>query len=121
MIFFFRNNPEALPLYEAYGEKVLEAVEDVQVKVQSSQISFYNRHMFSCVSFLRGRRKKELPDPYVVVTFGLGRRLRCDRIAAAVEPYPGRWTHHVVVSSVEEIDDELMGWIREAALFSSLK
>ncbi len=108
-------------MYEAFEEKVFSEVEDVRVKVQASQISFYNRHMFSCVSFLRVRRRKELPDPYVVVTFGLGRRLSSSRIAAAVEPYPGRWTHHVVVSRVEEMDDELMGWIREAAVFSSLK
>ena len=30
------------------------------------------------------------------------------------EPYPGRWTHHLVIGSVEEIDDELMDWVREA-------
>lgn len=119
--FFFKDHLAALPLYEAFEEKVFSEVEDVRVKVQASQISFYNRHMFSCVSFLRVRRRKELPDPYVVVTFGLGRRLSSSRIAAAVEPYPGRWTHHVVVSRVEEMDDELMGWIREAAVFSSLK
>lgn len=38
-----------------------------------------------------------------------------------VEPYPGRWTHHVLVSGTEEIDDELMGWVKEAAVFSAGK
>lgn len=31
------------------------------------------------------------------------------------------WTHHVVVSKKEEIDDELMDWIKEAADFSASK
>ena len=46
---------------------------------------------------------------------------RSPRIAVATEPYPGRWTHHIVVSSLEEIDDELMGWIKEAAAFAAAK
>ncbi|MDE6880134.1 MAG: hypothetical protein K2P20_02115, partial [Oscillospiraceae bacterium] len=36
----------------------------------------------------------------------------------AVEPYPNRWTHHVLVASAEEINGELMGWVKEAAAFS---
>ena len=33
----------------------------------------------------------------LVVSFGLGRREPSPRIGAAVEPYPGRWTHHAAV------------------------
>lgn len=43
------------------------------------------------------------------------------RIDAAVEPYPGRWTHHVLIAGTGEIDDKLMGWIKEAAAFSDQK
>ena len=43
------------------------------------------------------------------------------RIDAAVEPYPNRWTHHVLVQGMEEIDEELMGWVKEAALFAAGK
>ena len=43
------------------------------------------------------------------------------RIAAAVEPYPCRWTHHVLIASPAEIDGELMAWVREAAAFSAGK
>ena len=47
--------------------------------------------------------------------------MESSRIDAAVEPYPGRWTYHVLISEVDEIDDELMGWVREAAAFSEAK
>ena len=56
-----------------------------------------------------------------MVTFGLGYRLKSPRIDAAVEPYPGRFTHHVMVSGTGEIDDELMEWVKEAAAFSASK
>lgn len=54
---FFDKQPEALPLYEKFEKRVEELVPDVEIKVQKTQISFYNRHMFSCVSFARVRKK----------------------------------------------------------------
>ena len=93
----------------------------VKVKVQKTQITFSNRHNFAFVSFLPVRKEKERPEVYIVVTFGLGYRLESTRIDAVVEPYPGRWTYHVLVSGTEEIDDELMGWVKEAAVFSAGK
>lgn len=76
---------------------------------------------FAVVSFLPVRKAKERPEIYIVVTFGLGYRVDSPRIDAAVEPYPGRFTHHVLISVTGEIDDELMGWVREAAAFADGK
>lgn len=120
-LLFFEGHQDALPLYELLQEKILEEIGHVRIKVQKSQISFYNKHLFACVSFLPVRRKKDRPDDYIVVTFGLNHRVVSSRIDVAVEPYPGRFTHHLLISCTEEIDDELVGWIKEAAVFSSLK
>jgi len=73
---------------------------------------------FAFVSFFPVRKAKERPEVYIVVTFGLGYHVESPRIDAAVEPYPGRFTRHVPVYGTEEIDDELMGWVKEAAFFS---
>ena len=121
VLYFFDRKPEALPLYEAFEERVFSEVDGVKVKVQKTQIAFSNRRQFAFVSFLPVRKAKEWPKVYIVVTFGLGYRLESPRIDAAVEPYPGRWTHHVLLSKAGEIDDELMGWIKEAAAFSDSK
>ncbi|NBK93152.1 hypothetical protein D5278_14380 [bacterium 1XD21-13] len=121
ILLFFDKHPEALPLYEALEEKILSEIEDVTVKVQKTQISFSNKHNFAFVSFLPVRKAKERPDIYIVVTFGLGYRKESPRIDVAVEPYPNRWTHHMLISKPEEIDDELMEWIREASIFSAGK
>ena len=96
-------------------------MDSVRIKVQKSQITFYNRRLFACASFARVRRKAELPPCWLVVTVGLARRLDSPRVAVATEPYPGRWTHHIVISDPAEVDDELMGWVREAAAFAAAK
>lgn len=62
---FFDAHPGALPLYEAFKTCVTDLVPDVRIKVQKTQISFYNRHLFACVSFARIRKKKNCPDNYI--------------------------------------------------------
>ena len=121
VLYFFDGKPEALPLYEAFEQKVFSEVDGVKVKVQKTQIAFSNRYNFAFVSFLPVRKAKERPKVYIVVTFGLGYCVESPRIDAAVEPYPGRWTHHVLIAGTGEIDDELMGWVKEAAAVSDQK
>ncbi|HIW51338.1 MAG TPA: hypothetical protein IAA10_10350 [Candidatus Blautia intestinavium] len=118
---FFDKQPEALPLYEKFEKRVEELVPDVEIKVQKTQISFYNRHMFSCVSFARVRKKKDCPKSYIVVTFGLDHKEESSRIDIVSEPYPHRWTHHILISEISEIDEEFMNWIKAAADFSGRK
>ena len=118
-LFFFNGHPEALPLYRAYEERLLAELEGVIIQPQKSQITLKNRRVFGAVSFLAARKAKDRPDPYITVTLGLNRREGSPRVDQASEPYPGRWTHHLVIGSVEEIDDELMAWVREAAAFSA--
>lgn len=120
-LLFFAQHEAALPLYEAFAAKVCAAVGDVRIRVQKTQIAFSNRHNFAFVSFLPARKAKERPVAYITVTFGLSYRLTSPRIDAATEPYPNRWTHHVLIATPEEIDDELMRWIAEASAFSAGK
>lgn len=118
---FFDQMPEALPPYQKFEREVLSRVEDVHIKVQKTQITYSNRHVFACVSFAKVRKAKERPPVYIVVTFGLAYKKESPRIDIATEPYPNRWTHHVLVSEEEQIDEELLGWVEEAAAFSAAK
>lgn len=120
-VLFFDKHSGALPLYERFEEEVLARLEEVTIKVQKTQISFYNPRMFACVSFARVRNKKLCPDDYIVITLGLPHRLESPRIDVATEPYPHRWTHHILIADCSEIDGELMGWVEEAARFSAAK
>lgn len=116
VLFFFDGRPDRLALYQTFFQKLDAAFPQASVKVQKSQISFYGKGLFAMVSL--PRRKGE---PGIVVSFGLGRRENSPRIDMAVEPYPGRWTHHAAVRAAAELDGELMGWIQEAWAFSLMK
>ena len=120
-LFFFNEKSATLPLYEAFAQRIFAEIDNVTVKVQKTQISFSNRHNFAFVSFLTVRKAKDRPKTYITVTFGLHYKKESPRIDAVSEPYPNRWTHHMLIASEEEIDDELMGWIKEAAEFSASK
>lgn len=121
ILFFFNDHMDALPLYERLEGLIFEQIPDVKIKVSKTQISFSNKRGFAFVSFSPCRRAKERPSVWITVTFGLSYRKDSPRIDVATEPYPNRWTHHAMVGSEKEIDDELMAWIREAAEFSTSK
>ena len=84
---FFDSQPDALPLYEMLEARILNEIPDVTIKVQKTQISFYNRHLFACVSFAKVRKAKDRPDVYIVVTIGTQTRIDSPRIDVATEPY----------------------------------
>lgn len=117
---FFDGHPAELALYEALFRRMDGAFPEGTVKVQKSQIRFYGRHLFAAAS-LPVRRRKDWPKMCLMVTVGLPYRLDSPRVVAASEPYPGRWTHHVLVTEADQIDEELMGWLREAWDFAESK
>ncbi len=95
-ILFFDRYPAAFPLYEAFAGKLFDLFPSAFMRVQKTQITFLNRHVFACVSFARVKKKAELPEPYLVITLGLSYPLDSPRVAVKSEPYPGRWTTHLV-------------------------
>ena len=120
-LMFFDQHMDILPLYQAFEELLSDSFSVVNKRVQKTQITFSNRHVFACVSFERVKRKAELPMGYLVVTLGLPVLLDSERVAVKTEPYPGRWTHHIVVNKPEELDEELLSWVREAYDFAAVK
>ena len=115
---FFAGNPEAWGLYEALKKELVWRYPEMEVRVAKTQVSFFDRLMFGCVSFTRVRRKAEMPAHFITLTLGLPEPVDSPRIAVKCEPYPGRWTHHIVLASVDEIDAELLAWIDRAHQFA---
>ena len=118
-ILFFDGHPAALPLYEVLLKKLKMYVPEVEIRVQKAQISFYRKHMFGCVSFLPVRKQR--PECFLTLTFGLGYALDHPRVDQVTEPYPGRYTHHIMLTGTEDADEELMNWLAEAAAFAASK
>ena len=118
---FFGQHMDTLPIHERLENAILTRIPDVKIKVAKTQITFAGRRGFAFESFNPCRKAKDRPAVWLTVTFGLGYRKESPRIDVATEPYPGRWTHHVMVGSTDEIDEELLDWIQEAAEFAGSK
>lgn len=117
---FFEGKPLELRIYEELVQRLEEVIPEGEIRVQKSQISFYGNGLFAVAS-LPVRRKKEWPEHCLIVTFGLKERVDSPRIAMAVEPYPNRWTHHVLVAQEGEIDQQLLDWLQQAYQFGQEK
>lgn len=87
-LMFFEEHRNALALYQAFEAMLYDAFPTVHKRVQKTQITFSNRHVFACVSFARVLPKAELPEGYLVVTLGLPAPLDSQRVAVKTEPRP---------------------------------
>lgn len=56
----------------------------------------------------------KMPEVYLVLTFGLDHRLTDPRIVEAAEPYPNHWTHHMLLQGASDLDEDVLGWLRQA-------
>ena len=109
-MFFFDAKPAALPLYETFREAVIVRWPDTRIEAKKSQISFFNRRMFSAVSFTPVRKAKDRPDPFLTITFGLSYRKDSVRVDVATEPYPLDASCN---GTTGELDDEMLSWLVE--------
>ncbi len=92
----FFNRPGTLELFRCL-ESILAGYDGVVMSIQKTQIAFSHGKRMAFVS-LPFRKVKGRPDVHVVLTLGLGRRAEHPLLAEAVEPYPGRWTNHFIIS-----------------------
>ena len=120
VLFFFEGRTLELAIFLRFQKMMDSLFPQARVSVQKTQISYYGKHLFAAAS-LPIRRKASWPKECLMITLGLGYRIGSPRIAAAAEPYPGRWTHHVLIDSEAQLDDELASWLREAWDFGESK
>ena len=120
-LLFFAGHEDALALYLSLEDILRRSFPRVNKRVQKTQITFCNSHVFACVSFARVKRKAELPEAWLTLTLKLPEPLDSPRVAVKCEPYPGRWTHHFVLSRAEELDSKMMDWIGASYDFAESK
>lgn len=90
----------------------VDALGPVEVRVTKSQVAFRRRRAFAW-AWMPGVYLYGQVAP-LVLTLSLRRRDRSPRWKEIVEPYPGRFTHHLELRSPAEIDDQVRDWLKEA-------
>jgi len=108
----FAGQPVAVAVFDRV-RSVLETLGPVEVRVSKSQVAFRRGRGFAYL-WLPGRYLAG-PAAEVVLSFALGRDVHSSRIKEVVRPSAKHWMHHLEVNDAAEIDDEVVGWLREAA------
>jgi hypothetical protein len=114
---FFAGHPVGQQVFDRVtsvlaGSAAGEAV-PYEVRVTKSQVALRRRLGFAFL-WLPGQYLRN-PTAEVVLSVSLGRRDPSPRWKQVVHPTRQRWVHHLEVHDPAEIDDEVAGWLREAA------
>jgi hypothetical protein len=109
---FFAGSPEGLGFYQRVC-RILEELGDYEVRVTKSQVAFRRKRGFAYLWI--PERYLRRPVSPVVLSIALGRRDRSRRFKEVVHPSPSHWMHHLEIHEMDDIDDDVAGWLAEAA------
>jgi uncharacterized membrane protein YiaA len=108
---FAGRAPRSRELFEAVRD-MIESIGPASMGVTKNEVAFRRRLVFAWTW---------LPGPYVhddipplVLTVALDRRDNSPRWGRVWEAQPGRFSHHLELRSVGEVDAEVLAWLREA-------
>ncbi|MBP6546453.1 MAG: hypothetical protein KA220_07035 [Phenylobacterium sp.] len=108
---FFAGHPEARAVHEAV-QSAVEAIGPTRMRIGKSQVGFSREHPFAAT--WRPEQYLRRASAPLVLSVSLRRRDASPRWKEVVEPKPGRFTHHLELSSAKEIDDFVRARLAEA-------
>jgi hypothetical protein len=108
---FFSPAPLGAAVF-GWTSGVVAGVGPAVVRLTATQVAFRHRIGFAWI-WLPGTWLAH-PDAPVVLSLGLRRQIDSARWKQVVEPYPGRWMHHLEVTDPADLDDEVAGWVAQA-------
>ncbi|MGW4848143.1 DUF5655 domain-containing protein [Nocardia brasiliensis] len=109
---YLDGHPLALAVYRKLCT-ILDSSGAYDIRVSTSQIAFHRSRGFAYL-WLPGRYL-EHPDAQVVLSFVLDHEESSKRFKEIARPTPNRWTHHLEIHHVDDLDEEVRAWLRVAA------
>ena len=116
---FFAGYEESRPLFEAL-HRAIDKSGPIELAISKSQIAFRRagqRSAFARVWLPKRYLQRGAP---LVLTLGFRYRDASPRWKEVVEPQLGRFTHHLELWSLTDIDEEVRAWLRIAWANSQL-
>lgn len=108
------SNETALAVYEWVRERLDSAGIEYEVRTSKSQVAFRGRRGFAYV-WMPGQYLSD-PDAEAVLSLALRHEIKSDRFKEVAHPAPTSWMHHLEVTSMPgDLDDEIAGWLQDAA------
>ena len=109
---FFAGHPLGRAAFDRVAD-VLSGTADHQVRVTKTQVAFARRRSFAWL-WLPGRWLTR-PAADVVLSVALGRHDPSPRFKEVVHPAGAHWMHHLEITDLADLDEEVADWLREAA------
>ena len=109
---FFSGYDDSRRLFEALCARV-EGFGTMELRVSKSQVALLRRGKAFARVWVPGRYLRGKTAP-LVLTLSFHHRDQSPRWKEVVEPYPGRFTHHLELYAVSDVDDEVGAWLEES-------
>jgi hypothetical protein len=106
---YFADRDFSRQLFSAV-RAALEQTGPAEMRISKSQIAFRRRRGFAWV-WIPGRYLRGDTAP-LVLSLALPFRDPSPRWKQVVEPYPGRFMHHLELREPNEIDDQVRIWLK---------
>jgi predicted transport protein len=113
---FFAGQDVSRQIFEVL-RRTIDNLGPAELRISKSQIAFRRRKAFAWV-WIPGKYLKGKVAP-LVLTLSFNRQDTSSRWKEIVEPAPGRFTHHLELYSIKEIDAEVHRWLVDAWEFAS--
>lgn len=91
--------------------KELENLGETSLRISKSQIAFRRKKAFAWVWTPRRHLKGNRKIAPLVLSLVFARRDPSQRWKEVVEPYPGRFMHHLELWSVDDVDSQVRDWL----------
>ena len=108
---FFARRPLAQQLFAAIRREI-EALGGADIRVSKSQVAFQRKRNVVLVWMPEQYLQREAAP--LVLTIGFRHRDASPRWKEITEAAPGRFTHHLELYRVADIDAEVRAWLRQA-------
>jgi hypothetical protein len=108
---YFTGHEDSRRLFDVLS-KAIDEVAPAEVSVTKSQVAFRRRKAFAW-AWIPGKYLHGKVAP-LVLSIALSTHDDSPRWKEVVEPYPGRFIHHLELYFTEDLDDEVKRWLRAA-------
>jgi hypothetical protein len=105
----FADSPEGRRIYGRLVDLLSDL--DVDVRATRSQVALRHRLGFGYLWYPGRYVRSHVP---AVLSLALPERLESPRFKQVGSPSPGMWMHHLELSGPDDLDDEVLGWLRAA-------
>lgn len=108
---FFMDFPGSRPLFDEL-KRLIDGNCPSEMRVSKSQIAFRGKKAFAW-AWVPGRYLRGKTAP-LVLSVSLPQRDLSPRWKEVVQPAPGWFMHHLELYSLEDLDEQVIEWLRSA-------